>query len=79
MVCVYVYALNQPIRWMLQAQLLRHHQLSMHGSHSVAGMREQVRLLLAPPQEPGGHRVALEGRRPFLHRRGGHLTPQGND
>mmetsp|Transcript_31399 Transcript_31399/g.91703 ORF Transcript_31399/g.91703 Transcript_31399/m.91703 type:complete len:371 (-) Transcript_31399:83-1195(-) len=45
---------------MLQALLLRHFLLPVHGGHALARVREQVRVLLAAPQEPDGHRVEVE-------------------
>ena len=66
-------------RWLLQAQFLRHHELPVHGGHSVASVRQQVRVLLAAPQESSRNGVALEGRRARLHRGGGRLSPQGHD
>mmetsp|Transcript_15805 Transcript_15805/g.37807 ORF Transcript_15805/g.37807 Transcript_15805/m.37807 type:complete len:346 (-) Transcript_15805:298-1335(-) len=66
-------------RGVLQAHLLRHHQLPVHGGHPVARVRQQVRVLLAPSQEPRRPGVAMEDGRPQVHRRRGRPGARPND
>mmetsp|Transcript_54714 Transcript_54714/g.173761 ORF Transcript_54714/g.173761 Transcript_54714/m.173761 type:complete len:208 (+) Transcript_54714:204-827(+) len=44
---------------MLQALVLRHRVAPVHGGHPLAGVCQQVRVLLAPPHQPRGEGVEV--------------------
>ena len=48
-------------RRLLQTHLLRSEQRLVHGGDALAGVCEPLSLLLAPPQQSHGSRMALEG------------------
>ena len=59
-----------PIAFCRQAFVLRDRLLPVHGGHALARLRQQMRLLLAPPRQPSRHVLPLAGRQPAAaHRR----------